>query len=277
MASVAIRLLRTHEEFRECERIQNAVWGTIGASGEVMTVTQKYGGAVLGAFVNRRIVGFIYAFLAERRGRLIHWSHMMAVDSAFRDRGLGWRMKLAHRRFALERSIRTICWTYDPLQSRNATLNLHSLGARPEEYIPDCYGQFPSRIERGLPSDRFVVNWRIASPEVTRRLRGWRPRLDSASFPVVNSTRLNARGFLVVGALRLDRRQSRLLFEIPANTDEMRAKALPLARRWRLATRTVLQSYLAAGYEVADFIPPGPATRGRCFYLLRRRLKPGAD
>ncbi len=277
MASVAVRLLRTHEEFREAERIQTAVWGTIGASGELMSVTQKYGGAVLGAFVSKRLVGFIYAFLARRKGRLIHWSHMMAVLRGFRDHGLGWRMKLAHRRLALERGIRSICWTYDPLQSRNATLNLWRLGARVEEYIPDCYGQFPSRIERGLSSDRFVVNWQVGSPKVARRLKGECSHLDPASLTSVNPTRVNPHGFLEIGRLHLSRRRPQVLVEIPANTDEMRARALPLARQWRLEIRKIFVSTLAAEYEVEDFIPPGPATRGRCFYLLRRRLKPGAD
>src|SRR5574337_385465 len=159
MPQVEIRRLKTHEEYRQCERIQMAAWGNLGVGSEVLGVTEKYGGAVLGAIVNRKVVGFIYAFLARYHGRLVHWSHLMAVEARHRDQGLGFRMKLAHRRLALEQGIKSICWTYDPLQSRNATLNIFRLGARAEEYIPDCYGRFPSVIEKGLPSDRLVVDW----------------------------------------------------------------------------------------------------------------------
>ena len=270
MPRIEVRLLETHNQFLECERIQKAVWGTLGASSEVMTVTQKYGGAVLGAIVGGKIVGFIYAFLARRNGRLVHWSHMMAVAPGFRNRGLGFRMKLAHRRLALKQGIQSICWTYDPLQSRNATLNIRRLGARVEDYLKDCYGHFPSRIERGLESDRFVVNWRIATPAVRRRLREGPPAFETLALPPVNETQVNAQRFLENRRVFPNLRQPRLRVEIPSNTDEMRVRALPLARRWRIEAREIFERYFSAGYRVEEFLSPGRATGGRCFYVLRR-------
>ncbi|HEV2494881.1 MAG TPA: hypothetical protein VG204_17600 [Terriglobia bacterium] len=270
MSRFEIRQLEHLDEFRQVERIQNSVWGTLAASSELMTVTAKYGGVVLGALANRRVVGFIYAFLARRHGRLVHWSHMMAVEARYRDRGLGFRMKLAHRRLALKQGVKAICWTYDPLQSRNAFLNIARLGGLVSEYLPDCYGKFPSLIEGGLPSDRFVVDWKIAS----RRVASW---LDATSkhppgfrTPRVNHTRVNARGFLENCTIAIDLRAPRLLVEVPANTDAMRTRALPLARRWRLEARKVFEHYFSAGYRVEDFSPPHATSDGRCFYLLKR-------
>lgn len=271
MPRVRVRLLKSQEEFRECERIQKAVWGNLGVGSEVLSVTQKYGGVVLGAVADRKVVGFLYAFLARRQRRLIHWSHMMAVEPGYRDLGLGFRMKLAHRRLALAQGLTSICWTYDPLQSRNAALNISRLGARVEEYVPDCYGHFPSVIEKGLASDRFVVDWRIATPQVERRLRGDAVPPHNLSLPRVNETRLNAQRFFENGTIALDLREPRLLVEIPPNTDEMRARALALARRWRIQIRKIFTRYLAAGYRVEDFLPPAPASEGRCFYVLRGR------
>lgn len=279
MPGARIRLLKTHDEFRECERIQKVVWGTLGVAGEVMTVTQKYGGVVLGAFVRGKVVGFLYAFLARRRARLIHWSHMMAVKPGFRDRNLGFRMKLAHRRLALKGGLNSICWTFDPLQSRNATLNISRLGARVEEFVPDLYGHFPSQIEKGLPSDRFVVKWPIASPAVKRRLKEGppRPALSGAgrrrrnlSIPQVNETRWNSKGWLEIRRVFLDRLEATLRVEIPANTDEIRTRSRETAHRWRMQTRKIFQRYLSAGYRVTDFVPPSLATAGRCFYILQR-------
>jgi predicted GNAT superfamily acetyltransferase len=272
MPRLQIRLLHRLEEFRACERIQKAVWGNVGVGSELLAVTEKYGGVVLGAVVSGRIVGCLYAFLARRHGKLIHWSHIMALEPGHRNQGLGFQMKLAHRRLALEQGIKSICWTFDPLQSRNAALNIARLGARVEEYIPDCYGRFASAIEKSLPSDRFVVNWRIASSAVASRLReGRRPRqYDPSRLPRANETRLNAQGFLENIRIRLNLRAPRLLVEIPMNTDAMRSKDLKLARRWRTDTRKVFQHYFAAGYGVEDFLPPGPASDGRCNYVLRR-------
>lgn len=267
-----IRVLHHLEEFHACERIQKTVWGNVGVGSEVLAVTAKHGGAVLGAVVGGRIVGCLYAFLARRHGRLIHWSHIMAVEPPYRNRGLGWLMKRAHRRLALQQGIRSICWTYDPLQSRNAALNIARLGARVEEYIPDCYGRFTSNIEKSLPSDRFVVNWRIASPTVESRLRkGAPPRPhDPSRLPRANETRLNAQGFVENAKICLSVRAPRVLVEIPPNTDAMRSRDLKLAWRWRTDTRRIFQHYFAAGYRVEDFLPPIPPSSGKCFYLLRR-------
>jgi predicted GNAT superfamily acetyltransferase len=273
MDRVNIRPLIKFEEFQACESIQLSVWGTLGVGTEVLSVTQKYGGAVLGAIVRGQVVGFIYAFLARYKGRLIHWSHMMAVAAEYRNRGLGFRMKLAHRQSALSQGLRAICWTYDPLQSRNASLNLHRLGAQGEEYILDCYGPFASLIEKGLPSDRFVVNWRIATARVTQRLLGKRP-LPDLNLPRVNETRRGRQGFLENRKIRVDLKVPQLLVEIPGNTDEMREHELALAQRWRMETRRIFQRYFSEGYRVEDFIPPTPASDNRCYYLLR--LNPGA-
>ena len=268
---VEIRPLARLAEFAQCERIQKKVWGTLAASSEVLSVTQRYGGAVLGAFVKGRVVGFVYAFLARRRGRLVHWSHMMAVEARFRDRGLGFQMKLAHRRLALGLGLKAICWTYDPLQGRNAFLNIARLGGRVEEYLPDCYGHFPSLIEKGLPSDRFVVDWNIASRAVARRLRARKRRTTSLEAPRINQTRVNALGFIENRSIALGLRGSRLLVEIPPDADAMRSTTLELARRWRMETRKIFQHHFARGYRVEDFIPPPVSSDGRSFYVLAKR------
>ena len=270
MADVRIRRLQELKDFRACARAQTSAWGETSVSGELLGVAGKYGGAVLGAFAGARLVGFVFALLARQQGKLIHWSHQMAVEPGWRDRGLGFRMKLAHRDYALRQGIKSICWTYDPLQSRNAALNIGRLGAHVEEYVPDCYGQFPSIIERGLPSDRFVVNWKIASAAVARRLREGPPRrLFNPPLPQVNQTRLSRKGFLENVRLDLKHDAPRLLVEIPSNTDLMRDRAHPLARRWRLEARRIFTHYAAAGYRVRDFIPPIHAD-GKCFYLLAK-------
>lgn len=271
MGKVKIRPLKTLEDFRACERIQKAVWGNAGVTSEVLSVTAKYGGVVLGAEAGGRIVGFLYAFLARRHGRLIHWSHMMALEPGFRDKGLGFKMKLAHRRLALAQGIRSVSWTYDPLESRNAALNVGRLGGRVEEYVENCYGRFPSRIEKGLPSDRFVVDWHTGSARVEKRLAGGRRAFQLLSLPRANETASTRHGFVENRKLHLDLGAPRIAVEIPANTDTIRARDLRLAARWRYEARRIFKRYFARGYRVADFVPPGPETGGRCYYVLERR------
>jgi predicted GNAT superfamily acetyltransferase len=274
MANLQIRPLKSLEEFRACEGIQMSVWGNLAVGSELMSVTARYGGTVVGALAGRKVIGFIYAFMARRHGRLVHWSHMMAVEPRFRDRGLGFRMKLVHRRLALAQGIKSICWTYDPLQSRNARLNIHRLGATVDEYIENCYGRFPSRIEKGLASDRFVVDWRIGSARVARLLATREsevPRLDS--LPCANRTRVGAKGLLENSRLNFNLRAPCIAVEIPANTDAMRAKDLRLADCWRRQTRKLFKVYLARGYRVEDFIIRGGDPGEACAYVLSRSGK----
>ncbi|MCL5006338.1 MAG: GNAT family N-acetyltransferase [Acidobacteria bacterium] len=270
MLKPELRLLEENREFKQCERIQRVVWGSQSISAEVMALTQKYGGVVLGAFVKGRLVGFIYAFLARRNGKIIHWSHLMALTPKFRDQGLGLHLKLAHRDLALQQGISSICWTYDPLQSRNASLNLAKLGARVEEYVVDCYGRFPSIIEGGLPSDRFVMNWRIRTREVEKRLSGKKAGAVYPLPPRINMTVINAQGFLENRKIDLDHREPRLLVEIPPDADLMRRKTLALAKRWRLETRKIFLRYLAESYQVEDFVAVNESGRKRYYYVLRR-------
>jgi predicted GNAT superfamily acetyltransferase len=270
MPQVEVRLLENVDEARQCELVQTHVWGAAGVAREAMTALGKYGGALIGALMGGKVVGFILAFLAQYHGRLIHWSHMMAVEAQYRDQGLGFKMKLLHRQIARERGLKSICWTFDPLQSRNARLNIGRLGALAEEYVPDCYGRFPSLLEKGLPSDRWVANWRISTARVEARLRGETPPFDGA-LRRVNETRLTTQGFPQNRTIRLDLTDRRLLVETPTQTDRMRSEAMALARRWRFEARRIFQHYLAVGYRVEDFFPPQPATEERCFYLLRRR------
>jgi predicted GNAT superfamily acetyltransferase len=265
-----IRLLEKHEEFKKCETAQRSIWGGLSVAAEVMLVTQKAGGAVLGAFVKGRLAGFVYALLARRDDQIIHWSHMMGILPAYRSQGLGLQLKLAHRNLALSQGIKSICWTYDPLQSRNASLNLTKLSARVEEYIVDYYGRFHSIIERGLPSDRFIVNWPIASKGVERCLAGRKHIAEIPDAPRVNATGSNSNGFLLNRKIDLDHREPKLLVEIPSNTDLMRVEALALARRWRLQTREIFLHYFSKGYRVDGFLTENGDPGLRCFYLLRR-------
>lgn len=271
MSHVQIEALRSMRHFQACEEIQLEVWGKLAVSAELLKVTQQHGGAVLGAVCSGQVCGFVYAFPARYRGHWVHWSHLMAVRSEARDRGLGFRMKRLHRRLALAQGIRSICWTFDPLQSRNAKLNISRLGGEVDEYIPDCYGKFPSLIEKGLPSDRFVVNWRIGTARVLKRLRARRVPRSPLLLPHINETVTNDDGLLENRQVNHSLLLPRVLVEIPACPERMREDAPRLALRWRMETRGIFERYLRRRYRVADFV----REHGRCFYVLQRPSRNG--
>jgi predicted GNAT superfamily acetyltransferase len=97
---------------------------------------------------------------------------MLAVREAYRNRGLGTQLKLEQRREALSRGIRYMEWTFDPLEIKNAFLNIHRLGAIVRSYRADFYGVSSSRLQAGLPTDRLVAEWQLDSPRVQAILEG---------------------------------------------------------------------------------------------------------
>jgi len=167
-------------ELDDCERcveIQLAVWGY--SDGDVIPkrvfiVARAIGGQVIGAWAGREMVGFAMALPGYRDGRAYLHSHMLAVLPDYRNAGLGRRLKLAQRDDALARGIERMEWTFDPLEIKNAHLNIARLGAIARRYLPDFYGQSTSSLQGGLPTDRLVAEWWLNSDRV-RRILGEEP------------------------------------------------------------------------------------------------------
>jgi predicted GNAT superfamily acetyltransferase len=146
-------------------------------------VAQAIGGQVMGAYdtdlpgsTSKTLVGFVFSLpgvkTVDGHPKPYLHSHMLAVKEAYRNRGLGKQLKLEQRREALSRSIRHIEWTFDPLEIKNAFLNIHRLGATVRTYRVDFYGVSSSRLQAGLPTDRLLAEWGLDSPRVEAALEG---------------------------------------------------------------------------------------------------------
>jgi predicted GNAT superfamily acetyltransferase len=176
---IAIRKCETLAEFKACVALQKEVWNFDDVDLvplRIFVVSQKIGGQIIGAFDGRELVGFVFSIPGERCGRAYLHSHMLAVRKTWRDHGLGRRLKLAQRDDALEKSTELIEWTFDPLEIKNAHLNLARLGAIARRYSVNHYGDSSSPLQGGLPTDRLVAEWWLKSKRVVNLLdRGQSP------------------------------------------------------------------------------------------------------
>jgi predicted GNAT superfamily acetyltransferase len=173
MAEVVIRECHGLDDFEACLEIQKRVWGHDEAGfipSDMFIVAKKIGGQVIGSFDGERMVGFALALPGYRDRQPYFHSHMLAVDSEYRNLGLGRRMKLAQREDMLRRGIRLMEWTFDPLEIKNAHLNFERLGVIVRNYIPNLYGSVSSALQGGLPTDRLIAEWWIESSRVRRLL-----------------------------------------------------------------------------------------------------------
>jgi predicted GNAT superfamily acetyltransferase len=182
--SILIRSCQGRDEFEACVQLQIDTWGYDPADlipNRSFMLAQKIGGQVMGAFDTSlpgapSLIGYAYAIpgiKSQNEGpeSYLH-SHMLAVRAAYHNRGLGGRLKLAQRQEALSRGIRRMEWTFDPLEIKNAFLNIHKLGAIIRRYYPDFYGVSSSRLQGGLPTDRLVAEWYLDSPHVIEAVEG---------------------------------------------------------------------------------------------------------
>ena len=178
LGDFVIRHVRELDELEACVQLQVATWGYDPADvvpRRLFSLAARIGGQVLGAFLGERLVAFLLALPAFRNGLGYLHSHMLAVSPEYRDRGLGRQLKLAQREDALARGIALIEWTFDPLETKNAHLNLNRLGAIARRYAHNFYGLTSSPLQGGLPTDRLYAEWWLRSKRVERALGGERP------------------------------------------------------------------------------------------------------
>ncbi|MGD8732613.1 MAG: hypothetical protein PVH92_12090, partial [Anaerolineales bacterium] len=205
--------------------------------------------------------------------RLKHYSHELAVHPDYRNRGIGYALKLAQRELVIKQGIRLISWTYDPLLSVNAQLNIRRLGAICSTYIKNAYGEMRDGINVGDQSDRFHVDWWITSKRVQTRLTKERKPLDLAHFlsagaEKVNPTKLDARDLLLPSEKIYPPEGTFALVEIPPNYQEMKSIDPGLAGHWREQTREIFTDAFRRGYLVTDFIHLREEKYPRSYYLL---------
>jgi predicted GNAT superfamily acetyltransferase len=229
--NLIIRKCSGVDEFRKCVEMQKEVWNFDDVDViplRMFVVAEKIGGQIIGTFDGDQMVGFALSIPGSRNGRPYLHSHMLAVRESYRNAGLGRRMKLAQRDDALERGFELIEWTFDPLEIKNAYLNIEKLGAIARRYTINQYGQSSSPLQGGLPTDRLIAEWWLRSRRVNTLM-------ETGRVPVV----------------RVERR-----IEVPAPIYEWKAsvenrdKARELQARNREAFLTAFDADLAVvGYE----------------------------
>jgi predicted GNAT superfamily acetyltransferase len=179
---VLIRPCQGLDEMRACVALQKEIWNFSDAELvplRLFVVAEKIGGQVIGAFDGSDMVGFAFALPGYRGGHAYLHSQMLAVRDAYRNSGLGRRLKLSQRDDAMDRGFELMEWTFDPLEIKNAYLNIEKLGAIARRYNINQYGITSSPLQGGLPTDRLVAEWWLKSARVVRLLEdGRRPAAE---------------------------------------------------------------------------------------------------
>ena len=278
---VTIRSFASHADHAACVALQREVWGQHFGDvvpPTILMVSQRLGGVAAGAFDGGgRLLGFVFGVTGIRDGEPVHWSDMLAVRPEARGTGLGKRLKLFQREQLLERGVRRMHWTYDPLVARNANLNLNSLGAVPVEYVVNLYGETGSSLHAGLDTDRFIVEWRLdgalpskmhaptAAPASVGAAGGPLPPADGAPAGVGALPIIDLRW--AIGERPLPA-EPHVRVAAPADIEALKAADSSQARAWQRAQRLAFTHYLSRGYRVRGFEHRAPPSDS--YYLVAK-------
>jgi predicted GNAT superfamily acetyltransferase len=267
------RPLETAADYQAGVELQRATWGQDfgeAVPGSILKINQKVGGVSAGVFdPGGRMLAFVFGLtgLQGDPPRRVHWSHMLAVHPDARDHHLGTRLKLYQREVLFPLGVEEIQWTYDPLEARNAHLNLNRLGAVVIDYVEDMYDDdLGSELARGIGTDRFIVSWAIQSDRIAGRVadlaagRKPDPGPDAERYsdaPVANPADPAALALPDAPRVRV---------EIPVSIQTLKAEDEERAHAWRLSTRRAFEEYMGRGYRVETFWRD--PREQRCFYGL---------
>jgi predicted GNAT superfamily acetyltransferase len=315
---IGLKVLETNEELVAIEDLQRLVWPgneTDVVPSHILLTAVHNGGLMIGAYEidgneanqdepvemdfdkagrteihpDSPLVGFVFGFpgldFTPDGPRLKHCSHMLGVHPGYRNRNIGFTLKRAQWQWVRHQGLDRITWTYDPLLSRNANLNIALLGAVCNTYLPEYYGRMRDNLNAGLPSDRFQVDWWLNTSRVGNRLsKKPRLRLDLAHFleagtEILNPSHLNEKGLPVPATMQsalagVEGRSIEnpdqsllLLIEIPTDIGAIKAADPGLALEWRIHTRKLFEDLFAEGYLATDFVYL-PGKYPRSFYVL---------
>jgi len=277
---LTIHMLETVTEMEQIEELQRLVWP--GSETDVIPVhllvtLAHNGGLVLGAYEDDKLVGLLVGFVGLYEvpdgPRPKHCSHELGVLPEARNTGIGFALKRAQWQIVRKQGLDRITWTYDPLLSRNAYLNIARLGAVCNTYLREIYGEMRDELNAGLPSDRFQVDWWLNTRRVERRLGSHpRPVLTQADFEAADAQSLypvDSSGAFIrpPGHLTVPE-GSLLLAEIPSDFMQLKADDFELARAWRMFSREMFETCFSGGYLVTDFVYDTSGNRPRSFYVL---------
>jgi predicted GNAT superfamily acetyltransferase len=244
--SITYKQIEDLENINEVVSLQGDIWGhDVATPLPQLVASIHHGGIIIGAFTEEELIGFCYGFPGFKNGRFYLISHMAAIRPEYQNTGIGFQLKLKQREWALSYGYQKMVWTYDPLEVRNGFFNLSKLGAYSRTYLSAYYGEMPDKLNKGLPSDRLLIEWDIGSNRVEKAINGQWNMDRILDYQILLQTE-GEYPCRVVG--KIDETQNGYLISVPHHIQSMKITNLDAARAWRYAIREVLSEALLMGF-----------------------------
>ncbi|GGA18999.1 GNAT family N-acetyltransferase [Psychrobacillus lasiicapitis] len=246
MNQLTMRVLKTVDEMQLVRQLEEIVWGMESIPVHQTLTAVKNGGLIIGAFDEEKLVGFSYGFAGYQNNEAYLCSHMLGIHPDYQLQGIGKKLKEKQLVVAKEMGYKLITWTFDPLESRNAYLNVTKLYGIVDTYIENCYGEMTGGINAGLPTDRLQIEWWITSDRVEKK---WMP--SNVIFDNPFQTALSEQNLpILVEPDLFDLTSQGYEVPIPQQFQEMKKISPETAIQWRLQIRKIMQGLFSKGYAL---------------------------
>lgn len=263
------------DQLEEIVTLQKLVWGDeVVTSLPQMVAAIHNGGVVIGAKESggNNIVGFCYGFAGidknERKPHLC--SHMMAIHPNYQNQGIGRKLKLKQREWAIDFGYEKITWTFDPLEVRNGYLNLCKLGGYVRKYIPDYYGLMGDKLNKGLSSDRFLLEWDLYSARSEQAAGGesisseeWSGYSQFVDWKVVDSLPRPRYAVSLKG-------EQGYLLAVPKSIQLMKQIEMELVKEWRFISKEMASQAFLNGYYLVGVLRSEDPVH---YYVFEKKVK----
>lgn len=284
MDEITIQSLEKASELQGAIDLQKLYWGDDSEALVVMHMLLaivRYGGHVLGAFIDKELVGIVIGMLGTRShidqpaaDNLLIMSKRMVVLPDLRGKQIGYRLKLAQRDIAIRQNIPLVTWTFDPLLARNAHLNIRKLGCVSTMYEQDYFGETANNPT--LSADRLVVDLWTESERVQSRLDNDFVPYTHADYmkdgaTLYNEAALDRNGLLVPVSVVDTVESDVVLLEIPSDFVGLDTIDHDIGLWWRDHMRQAFGMLMGWDYRVIDFVRTRITERECAYYVLEKQ------
>jgi predicted GNAT superfamily acetyltransferase len=245
---LTVRVLISNDEMLLVQGLEKDVWGMEPIPTHQTYTAAKNGGLVIGAFDGEKLVGFSYGFPGFLNKKTFLCSHMLGILPTYQLMGIGKLLKEEQLKLAKEMGYDLITWTFDPLETRNAYLNVTKLYGIVDIYLENCYGEMNDGINKGLPTDRLQITWWINSKRVDSK---WMPDLTTFVQPFYISLSKKGNPLLQEPTV-FNPTAEGYEVPIPHQIQSIKSSEPELALKWRMQTRSIFQKLFKAGYALVN-------------------------
>ncbi|WHY83939.1 GNAT family N-acetyltransferase [Neobacillus novalis] len=274
--TITFKRIEELKDIMKVVELQAEIWSSEIVSPQPQLVASiHHGGILVGAFAEEKLVGFSYGFAGFNNEGPYLVSHMTGILPEYQNAGIGYHLKLKQREWAIDYGYKKIVWTYDPLEVRNGYFNVCKLGAYSKRYIPSYYGELNDKLNKGLPTDRLLIEWDICTKRVENAILGMsKNQIENLYETLINCEQASEFSSPIPLKIKDKYSQAGFRVPVPSNIQFIKQQKPEVAHEWRYAVRAAITEAFSKDYIITGVQKEHNSKIH--YYILKNKLVEGS-